>query len=107
MLGKAVSLAGKICSGVGRGSGTLQDFIFRFLSLLVHWNHISQVSSAVTKIAFQKRTVAVRLPKLMGVKGEFSWCMMRTVCFHRDQFREQFSGLETWDVTSVVQAAFP
>lgn len=107
MLGKALSLAGKSCSGVERGSGTLQDFVFGFRSFLVHLGHISQVFSAVTKTAFQKKLWHQRLPRLMGVKGEFSWCMMRTECLHRDRFRQHFSGLETRDVTSVVQAPFP
>lgn len=59
------------------------------------------------RLPFRKKCGCQRLPKLMGVKGEFSWCIMRTECLHRDQFRQRFSGLQTWDVTSVVQALFP
>lgn len=47
-------------------------------------------------LSFRKNCGCQRLPKLMEVKGEF-WCIMRTECLHRDQFRQHVSGLETWD----------
>lgn len=107
VFGKALSLAGQPCSGVGRGNDTLWDFIFGFQSLLVCLGRISQVFFCSHKDCLSEKTGCQRLPKLMGVKGEFSLSIMRTECLPRDQFRQDFSGLEAWDVTSVVQSPFP
>lgn len=85
----------------------LQDFIFGFQSLLVCLVTYLRFFLQSQRLPFRKNCGCQRLPKLMGVTGEFSLCIMRTECLHRDQFGQHFSGLETWDVTSVVQAPFP